>query len=98
MWPPLREVTSINSSRISCASCGSWAWASAFTSAGPAMVERSEEADGTELIEKGREDRRLFRAGGFKRLEGGDAVLRAFQFLDLELGILEAGFTHLEQL
>src|SRR3954453_23104269 len=89
MWPPLRAVTSISSSRISWASCGSWAGTRALTSAGPEMRDNRVGAGGGVLLRNGR-DRGVFRAAGFKGLEGGGAVLGLFQFLDLELGLLEA--------
>src|SRR3954468_10081676 len=96
MWPPLRAVTSISSSRISCASCGSSAGARALTSAGPAMRDRRVGTDEELLIGNGTH-RRLFRAGGFEGLKGGGAVLGLFQLLDLEFGLLETALADLQE-
>src|ERR1035437_10301442 len=97
MWPPFREVTAMSSSRISCASWGSWVEASAFTSAGLRMVSRmrGEGAGAEGLLGRGEDDSAV--APDLK-LGEGDARLGLLRLLDFQLGLLQAGFAELEEL
>src|SRR5690242_6093623 len=94
MCPPFFDVTAISSSRISWASCGSWAGASALMSAGP-WIDSSRRAGGVE-------DGGFIRwaasgLGGRFELRESDAVLGLLQLLDLEFRVLEPGLADLQK-
>jgi hypothetical protein len=95
-WPPLRAVTAMISSRISCASCGSWAGARALRSAGLRWhpAEREGGRSGVHLAGRGPALRRSARRQTCRRRRRPWLL----ELFDLELGLLEAGLADLEQL
>src|SRR5258706_14357060 len=103
MWPPFFAVTAISSSRISAASWGSCAGASAFTSLGPRIVSRTRAGAGAEdsFITKGKRRKGATGSGvalGLEFFKHHGAVFLFLELLDLELGVLEARLADLEQL
>src|SRR4051794_31274561 len=96
MCPPFFEVTLINSSRISCASCVNSAAVSDFTSAGPRIEAKiGREVGGTGSFIK---VCCLPLAHALELLEGHAAILLLLEQLDLELGVLQPRLADFQEL